>query len=425
MMKKNWSFHSLWLGQTLANLGDSFFILAMVTLIYQTTGLTLIASLFPILRVIAISLSGLLAPLLLGRLPLQRILFLAQASQTVLLAGVALIVISYGKDDGTIPILLALIFVISFLDGWTTPTRNALVPRLVEDEELVKANSLLSTLDQIALLTGWSVGGGILSVLSEMQLLSITWMLFMVSTVFILFIRDRSKVEPKRESGRWDQIKSGWLNIWNSPAVRTVTAIDLLIVLGAGIWTGAIILVFVNEVLHEGSFWWGIMNTGYFAGTMIAGFVILSISKWVSQHIITSMAIGCTGMVLFTFCFSFTTIPGLALFFITLLGPMFQIRRIAQQTILQRNTTNDTYPEIAAAHYTLLNILYATSVLLMGLVTDIFGVQYVYWLSTLFYFVCLLLIPALRRQLGHLPQGKRSKKRWNYNNKTEFIEKDN
>ncbi|MFC7441471.1 MFS transporter [Laceyella putida] len=406
-MKKNWSFHCLWLGQTMANLGDSFFILAMVTLIYQATGLTLIAALFPILRVLAVSSSGLVVPLLLGRFRLQRILFMSQASQTVLLASVVLLAFLNGKDEGAIPLLLVLTFVISFLDGWTTPTRNALVPRLVEDGELVEANSLLSTLDQIALLTGWSVGGGILSVMNEAQLLALTWILFAVSTVFTLFIKDRSKVEPKRKSRRWDQIKSGWVNIWNSPAVRTVTAIDLLIVLGAGIWTGAIILVFVNKVLHKGAFWWGIMNTGYFAGTMIAGFVILSMSKWVSRHIVASMVIGLTGMVLFTFSFSFTTIPGLALSFITLLGPMFQIRRVAQQTILQRNTTNETYPEIAAAHYTLLNILYAGSVLLMGFVTDALGVQYVYWLTTVFYFVCLLLIPTLRRQIDRMDHIRR------------------
>ncbi|UWE05088.1 MFS transporter [Laceyella sacchari] len=406
-MKRNRSFHCLWVGQTMANLGDSFFILAMVTLIYQMTGLTLVAALFPLFRVIAVSMSGTVAPLLFGRFHLQRILFISQASQTVLLAVVVALVFVDGKIEGMVPLLLVLTFVISFLDGWTTPTRNALVPRLVEDGELVEANSLLSTMDQIALLTGWSVGGGILSVMSEAELLSLTWILFAVSTVSTLFIKDRSKVEPKRSSGRWNQIKSGWVNIWNSPAVRIVTAIDLLIVLGAGIWTGAVILVFVNQVLHKGAFWWGIINTGYFAGTMVAGFVILSISKWVSKHIVASMAIGLTGMVLFTFSFSFTTLPWLALTLITLLGPMFQIRRVAQQTILQRNTTNETYPEIASAHYTMLNILYAVSVLLMGYVTDVLGVRYVYWITTVFYILCLILIPQLHRLIKAQPQSSK------------------
>jgi hypothetical protein len=51
------------------------------------------------------------------------------------------------------------VFPISFLDGWANPASGALLPILVPDDKLTKANSLLSTLSQCVQLGGWAVGG--------------------------------------------------------------------------------------------------------------------------------------------------------------------------------------------------------------------------------------------------------------------------
>lgn len=45
------SFRLLWISQSIANLGDSLYILAIVTIIYNSTGSAVFAGLFPILRV--------------------------------------------------------------------------------------------------------------------------------------------------------------------------------------------------------------------------------------------------------------------------------------------------------------------------------------------------------------------------------------
>ena len=66
-MNYSYSFKFLWLGQSLANLADSFYMLAIVTLIYGKTGSAAISAFIPVIRIIAKFISGIISPLFLER----------------------------------------------------------------------------------------------------------------------------------------------------------------------------------------------------------------------------------------------------------------------------------------------------------------------------------------------------------------------
>lgn len=88
-----------------------------------------------------------------------------------------------------------------FFDGWTNPARNSLVPRLVTKEQLVKANGLLSTSDQTVLLVGWGAGGLLVELLGAHQVLWLTAVCFLISTLSLFFIHDphhKERVSPEK-----------------------------------------------------------------------------------------------------------------------------------------------------------------------------------------------------------------------------------
>lgn len=148
-------FYFLWTTQTAANAADVLYIMALTVLVLNQTESLISAAFMPLMRSGAQMLSGLIAPLLLNRFKLPSLLLLSQTGQFLLFVGLAVYLQLTGKD-AVFVLVFALVFAMSFLDGWTVPARNALVPRLVAHEQgLLKANSLISVSDQVVQFAGW------------------------------------------------------------------------------------------------------------------------------------------------------------------------------------------------------------------------------------------------------------------------------
>jgi len=381
-VNKNKSFQLLWISQSIANLGDSLYILAIVTLIYNITGSAAFAGLFPILRVCAQAISGLAAPLLMDRLRLDSLLWMSEMGQTICF-GVMCVLYNILPSQWLVPTVLFLVFAISILHGWGTPARNALVPRLVPSDLLVKANSLLATSDQIVLLIGWSLGGILVAGLGIIQVLGITAMMMFLSTLALFFVKDSSVIFPSNQEKQkqWDRMKEGWRTIWASPVLRTLSFMEIINGIGESIWAGSIILVFVKEVLNKGENWWGFINASNFAGTILGGILIWMMSKKIENRMMFSIFIGSLSIGVFTMAFAFSNNPWFALGMALLIGPPYQLRSVAQRTLLQSHASKESLPKVLAAFGTILFVTYGFSVLLMGWMVDHLGARLVYILT--------------------------------------------
>lgn len=152
---KRGSFRFLWFGQMLANLGDILYIVCLIKIIFDATGSVTYMSLVPFFNTTSALFSGLLAPLIISKYKLRAVLVYSQSGKTLLLFVLCL----YLNDltDNLLYFIYLLISVISFLDGWASPARNALIPSLVDERNLMKTNSLLSISDQIVQLIAWPI----------------------------------------------------------------------------------------------------------------------------------------------------------------------------------------------------------------------------------------------------------------------------
>ncbi|SEN03213.1 MFS transporter [Lihuaxuella thermophila] len=381
-MHPSLSFRLLWIGQSLANLGDSLYILAIVTLIYQWTGSATLGALVPVVRLFSQLISGLIAPLLLERFKLLPLLVISQAGQTLLFTGLTLlcILVPSAELTGSIWWLIA---AISFFDGWSTPARNALVPRLVSKEQLVKANGLLSTTDQTLLLLGWSLGGMLAAAWGSGNVLWLTVVFFIVSTLSLFFIRDPAQrdINPQPETKNWKVIKDGWQTLFSHPVLKRVTLMDLLEHVAGTVWVGAVILAYVDKVLHESAAWWGFINGSYFAGAILGGILVMAFSKWMEARLIKALFLGSFSMAVLTFAYAGTTTPLIALILCLIMGPPYQAREIAQRTLFQTETSLEQMPKVFAAHNTLTYAVFGIAALGMGYLADLFPVQTVYFIS--------------------------------------------
>jgi MFS family permease len=130
---KNRGFQYLWIGQSLANLGDVFYIVGLMTFLYGLTESAMYMALVPFVSTVSRFLSALIAPLVLEWMGLKRSLVISQTCKTLLLLGFFCLTF-YSLDSACVPIVFLVVVVISFLDGWATPARGALVPLLVPEK---------------------------------------------------------------------------------------------------------------------------------------------------------------------------------------------------------------------------------------------------------------------------------------------------
>ncbi|MFJ5715323.1 MFS transporter [Neobacillus sp. NPDC093127] len=389
---KQTSFRFLWFGQMFANLGDILYIVCLIKLIFDATGSVTYMSLVPFFNTISALISGLLAPLVINKYRLKSILFYSQSGKTILLFVLTISAATF-KMGGLFWIYL-LICLISFLDGWASPARNAMVPSLVEEGKLVKTNSLLSISDQIVQLVAWPIGSILLVSLGAGNILWLTFSLYFISTALMGLIEQAVHIQAQEDQTRLDALKEGWGIIWKSKQLRTISYMNILETFANGVWIAAILFVYVSEALNKGENWWGFINGSFFAGMLFAGLLIYRFSYLVERNLGKTILWSTFSLIAITLMFGMTSIPWFALFVSFMFGLPQMARDVAETTIIQKSAREQLLAKVYSARGTLVFAAFGISSLVMGWITDEFGVRTTFKVAAAL-FICSFFI-ALR-----------------------------
>ncbi|MNJ35212.1 MFS transporter [Paenibacillus bouchesdurhonensis] len=388
-MKK--SFYYLWGSQTLSNIADLLYTLALTMMILKESGSIIVTTLIPFFVVISRLISGLFAPLMIERFRLPSLILLSQMSQFFIFI-LLYIYVTASKENLNIFIILAFVFTLAFLDGWTMPSRNALIPRLVDNNALLKANGIISITDQVVQFGGWALGGIMLIIIGPHYMLAIISLCYGITAFITLFIDDptepprrhlwdlRVNRKEQREltDSHWKEMKEGWVALWKSARLRSLLFMDATEQFGGAVWAGPFILMFVLEVLDKNEQWWGYINASYFAGAVIGGLILISLVKQIEKRIVLCMLGGTLGYVIVTVLYAVNSNAFLTLFIVLFTGPLTELANICRRTIMQRSVDNSVLPKVFSAQYVVLSLIYGLSLLMMSILADSFGIATVY-----------------------------------------------
>ena len=381
------SFRHLWLGQLLANSGDVFYIVGLMAIIHEQTGSAMYLAVVPFIITVAKFSSGFIAPLLLDQYRLKSLLVFSQLAKTLLLFTMQMVTITFSWN---LVITFVLVFCISFLDGWATPARNAMLPRLVHRDDLIKANSFVATLDQTVQLGGWASGGILVALIGGNQMIWLTLCLFVISTFFMRLLKDDTEQIGEEDNttvqSKWQSLKEGWLFIWKVPSIRSIHLIYVFEYFASAVWIAAILYDYVEEILGKDQSWWGYINATFFLGLVIGGLFAVKFAKVVDLHlpyvIIISSFVICLG----TLTFGLNSSPIAALFLSALCGFLEQVKSISLQTSLQRAASIHQLPKIYAAQGALLSLVFAVSSVIFGFLTELYSVSFSFIIAALLLF---------------------------------------
>lgn len=376
---KSKSFRFLWIGQAFADLGDVLYIVGLISILYLETHSVFYLTFLPFLNTTGRFISGLLSPLMFDRFPLKQLLAGSQLLKTGVLIILGLVTVFSGSQ---LWIILMLVFLIAFLDGWAAPSSTSMIPRLVEEHEIVTANSFLSVVRQTLQLGGWAAGGILVVIIGGKMVIWVTLCLYIVSTGMMVLLKDPFPFQPREEKGdTWDALKEGWKLIWQNPLLRMIHVMIFFEAIANVVWIAAILYVFVTEVLHATESWWGYINTSFFLGLIIGGMIGTRFSSWMEAHLKKILILSSGGVSLITFIFGFNSMALIALLFAGFHGIIDQMKAIVMETHIQKSTAVNELPKIYGAQHSLVSITFGLSSLIFGVLAEQIGVRNVFLLA--------------------------------------------
>jgi MFS family permease len=258
-------FRALWLAQVISLTGDWFNTIASVIIVnrYTASGLA-VGGLF-IARALPPFLLGPVAGVIADRFDRRKVLILSDVLRGAIVSCFLLI---NGPED--LWLLYALTVMQFSVSAFFEPARAALVPGLVKNDELLKANTLSSITWSAMLTLGGAIGGLTASLFGVRVSLIVDAASFLISAAFVLSITGRFRTEAVQavESG-WQNFVDGMDYVRKNVDVGLVTLVKALGQVGSFDIIAALYAAHIFRQGQEGATTLGLMFTAFGVGAVI------------------------------------------------------------------------------------------------------------------------------------------------------------
>ncbi|MEK4629021.1 MFS transporter [Solibacillus sp. FSL R7-0682] len=368
------SFQYLWISQLFANLGDVFYIVGLISIIYHSSESALLMALLPFLNMVGRMISSSFAPLMFNRYRLKQLLVISQGIKTILLL---ILVVGLIYTDSFIFVFI-LVFFVALLDGLAQPAGTALIPRIVEKSKLLRANSILSIVNETTQLAGWALGGILVAVTNGNFIIWLTLVFYIISTLCMAFIIDRTPFERKITVTKKQELSEGFRLIWDNRSFRSIHFMLVAESIANVVWVAAIMYIFVANVLHVSEVWWGYINTVFFIGLVIGGFVCTKFEHIFIQHIKVIVLFTAFAVALVMLVFGLNQIAMMALLLSLLYGVFDQVKGIVLGTWLQVKASDQELPKVYSAQGVITSLMFGLATLMAGAFANMMSVHWLF-----------------------------------------------
>ena len=262
-MFKNKNFSILLFGRLITNFGDSIYSIATLTLIYTLTKSTFYSGITLFLISFTAILQIFISPII-NKFNVKRFLIISQLLQAIILLVITYLIY---VDKLQITTLIIFIVCISFINQIVYPIQLALLPKIVKQEDLVKANSLFSIAYQGSDALFNSIGGFIITVFGTIYAFIINSITFFINSfIFISLSNNLSKNTNTIQENYFSKLSSG-IKIWNTPLLKPLL-IGIIIIN----FSTSSLLTLLPEY-SEASYFYGILLSASGLGILIGAFL--------------------------------------------------------------------------------------------------------------------------------------------------------
>jgi len=291
-------FRLMWIGACTSSIGTWMQIVAQGWLIYRLSHSAFLLALDQFLGGIPIFLFSLIGGVVADRVERRRILL---GSQYVQMASAGLLTILVVTGRVHVWHILCLSFVSGFAQAFGGPAYQALIPTLVEKEDMPNAIALNSIQFNVAVMVGPALAGQTLAKLGESWCFGLNALSFLAPIISLSLITARFLPQKTTES-MFTSLKEG------IKFVRSQHSMEALIILafcmtGLSMPMRTYIPVFVKDIFHRGPETYGnllaLMGVGSICGSLgIAGMGNIRKKGRIALGALASLGLGILGFAL-------------------------------------------------------------------------------------------------------------------------------
>lgn len=285
------NFALLWLGGLISQTGDWLLFIGLPVYVYLLTGSALATSILSMVSLVPGLLVGSVAGVFVDRWDRRLTLLIAN-----LLLAVGLLPLFLVHDKGSLWIMYLVLFFEAVVSQFIPSAESALIPRLVNEEQLVTANSLNSVSSNISRLAGAALGGILLGLLGLhiTVLLDIISFLFVAAMLWLIRMPEQTQTRSdlivdelaleKSTSilAAWERLGREWLEglrlICGQPPLVVLFVMFAAMSLGEGVF-GVMLIIFVKQVLNSGAVVYGSLLSVQTIGGLLGGLLIGQFGK--------------------------------------------------------------------------------------------------------------------------------------------------
>ena len=180
LLSGNRNLRRLWGAQVVSEIGDWFYTLAIYNLLLQLTGRASSVALALVLQVLPQTLIGPASGVINDRLRRKRVMIAADLGRVAIVLCMLLV-----RSREMVWLVYPLLVAETLLAAFFEPARNAVIPNIVEREDVVLANTLASTTWSVNLMLGATAGGIAAALLGRDAVFVLNALSFLFSALFI------------------------------------------------------------------------------------------------------------------------------------------------------------------------------------------------------------------------------------------------
>ncbi|MBU7017081.1 MAG: MFS transporter [Theionarchaea archaeon] len=194
--------------------------------------------------------------------------------------GILVLILAFmaAQDILGIPSLFAAQFFMSIMNALFSPATMAMLPDLVKEEDLMRANSITEAVTSFSYIVGPILGGiiyGIGGVRAAFLINGISFLGSGVSELFIQYHQQTRKLENVKEV--LCDLREGVSFIWNHTGLLILLAMGLCINFVVGPILAVLIPYVLRVIMEFSSEQYGIIQTAFMAGALLGNLIIGSI----------------------------------------------------------------------------------------------------------------------------------------------------
>lgn len=180
LVRGNHNFRKLWMAQIVSEIGDWFYTIAIFSLLLDLTGKAQSIAIGLVLWVLPQTFVGPIAGAVNDRISRRKVMIFADLARVVIVGSMLFV-----RSAQTAWLIYPLILMETVMAGFFEPARNAVIPNITPQRDVIVANTLASTTWSFNLAIGSLIGGVVAATMGRQAVFIINALSFLVSAMFI------------------------------------------------------------------------------------------------------------------------------------------------------------------------------------------------------------------------------------------------